>query len=159
MANGQSGFPRNLGDPVVSSALIPAGATGSPTPGPSGALVRRGANRTSERRGTAKRRQRSAAGRAAGGHSALIVPAKLANGPRPEPGEGSEASDHGTLLRNTANASKFDHRVHQTGADSRVGETVAADGVHFAGLPGGHRLAEGSIPAHPQGRRRGRGRG
>jgi hypothetical protein len=38
----------------------------------------------------------------------LIVPTKLANGPRPEPGEGSEASDHGTLLRNTTNASKFD---------------------------------------------------
>ena len=32
--------------------------------------------------GTAKRRQRSAAGRAAGGHRALIVPAKLPNGPR-----------------------------------------------------------------------------
>ena len=55
----------------------------------------------------------------------MIVPAKLANGPRPEPGEGSEASDHGTLLRNTTNASKFDHRVHETGADSSVGETVA----------------------------------
>ena len=62
------------------------------------------------------------------------------------------------LLRNTANASKFDHRVNETGADSRVGETVAADGVHFAGLPDGHRLAERSLPAHPQGRGRGRGR-
>src|SRR5439155_7328585 len=103
-------------------------------------------------RGTAKRRQRNAAGWAAGSHSALIVPTKLANGPRSEPGEGSEASDHGTLLRNTANASKFDHRVHETGADSSVGETVAADGVHLAGLPDGHRLAERSLPAHPQGR-------
>src|SRR5690242_14781595 len=81
MANGHLGFPRNLGDPVVSSAKVPAGATGSPTPGLSGALVRRGAKRTSARGGTAKRRQRSAAGRAAGCHSALIVPAKLANGP------------------------------------------------------------------------------
>src|SRR5262245_56265918 len=149
MANGQSRFPRNLGDPVASAAQIPAGATGSPTPGLGSALVRRGANRTSARCGTAKRRQRSAAGWAAGGHSALIVPAKLANGPRPEPGEGSEASDHGTLLRNTANASQFDYRVHETGADSRAGETVAAEGVHFAGLPDGPRLAEGSVPAHP----------
>jgi len=55
----------------------------------------------------------------------LIVPLKRANGPRPEPGEGSEASDHGTLLRNTTNASTFDPRVHETGADSSVGETVA----------------------------------
>src|SRR5262249_58906507 len=122
MANGHLGFHRNLGDPVVSSAPIPAGATGRPTPGLGGALVRREANRTSERGGTAKRRQRSAAGQAAGCHSALIVPRKRANGPRPEPGEGSGASDHGTLLGNTTNASQFDHRVHETGADSRVGE-------------------------------------
>src|SRR5262249_24406057 len=107
---------------------IPAGVTGSPTPGFGGALVRQRANRTSERGGTAKRRQRSAAGRAAGRHSALIVPAKLANGSRPEPGEGSEASDQGTLLRNTTNASKFDPRVHQTGADSRVGELFSDSG-------------------------------
>src|SRR5215510_3963471 len=81
MANGQSRFPRNLGDPVVSAAQIPAGATGSPTPGPGGALVRRGANRTSARRGTAKRRQRSAVGRAAGSRSALIVSPKQGNSP------------------------------------------------------------------------------
>src|SRR5512135_3011302 len=56
------------------------------------------------------------------------------------------------LLRNTTNASKFDKCVHETGADSSVGETIAADGVHLAGLPGGHRLAEGSVPTHPQGR-------
>jgi hypothetical protein len=31
------------------------------------------------------------------------------------------------LLRNTTNASKFERRVHETGADSSVGETVAAD--------------------------------
>ena len=43
----------------------------------------------------------------------------------------------------TTNASKFDKRVHETGADRRVGETVAADGVHFAGLSDGHRMAEG----------------
>ena len=77
---------------------LPAGDTGITTPGFGGALVRRGAKRTSGRGGTAKRRQRSAAGRAAGSHSALIVPAKLANGSRPEPGEGSEASDQGTAL-------------------------------------------------------------
>jgi hypothetical protein len=35
------------------------------------------------------------------------------------------------LLTNTANASKFDKRVHETGADSSVGETVIAGGVHL----------------------------
>jgi hypothetical protein len=49
-------------------------------------------------RGTAKRRQRSAAGGTAGSHSVLIVPMKLANGSRPEPVEGSETSDHGTAF-------------------------------------------------------------
>ena len=46
------------------------------------------------------------------------------------------------FLGNTTNASKFDNRVHETGTDSSVGETVAADGVHFAGLSDGHRLAD-----------------
>ena len=33
MGKRESGFPRNLGDPVVSTEEIPAGATGQPTPG------------------------------------------------------------------------------------------------------------------------------
>jgi len=99
------GVLQELGRSCRLLSEIPAGDTGLPTPGFNGALVRWGAKRTSERGGTAKRRQRSAAGWTAGSHSALIVPMKLANGPRPEPGEGSEASDHGTLLGNTANAS------------------------------------------------------
>ena len=61
---------------------IPAGDTGLPTPGLGGALFRRGAKRTSGRGGTAKRRQRSAAGRAAGSRSALIIPMKQGNSPR-----------------------------------------------------------------------------
>src|SRR5262249_3128518 len=159
MANGHLGFPRNLGDPVVSSATSRPELPGYQL---QASAAHSSAGERKERvnaRGTAKRRQRSAAGRAAGGHSAWIVPTKPANGPRPEPGEGSEASDHGTLLRNTANASKFDQRVHETRADSSVGETVAAEGGHFAGLLEGPRLAEGSVPAHAQGRRRGRGWG
>src|SRR5689334_13511548 len=137
MANGHLGFPRNLGDPAVPSATSRPELPGHQLPA---SAAHSSAGERKERvnaGGTAKRRQRSAAGRAAGSHSALIVPSKLANGPRPEPGEGSEASDHGTLLRNTANASQFDNRVHQTGADSRAGGTVAAEGVHFAGLPDG----------------------
>ena len=48
-------------------------------------------------RGTAKRRKRSAVGRAAGSHSVLIVPSKPANSPQLEPVEGSETSSHGTV--------------------------------------------------------------
>jgi hypothetical protein len=44
---------------------------------------------------------------------------KPANCPQRKPEEGSEASDHGPLLRNTANASQIDNRVNQTGADSK----------------------------------------
>src|SRR5215469_12590200 len=75
------GVPQELGRSCRFLCEIPAGDTGLTTPGFGGALVRRGAKRTSERGGTAKRRQRSAAGWAAGSHSALIVPMKLANGP------------------------------------------------------------------------------
>src|SRR5262245_48905254 len=99
MANGQSGSPRNLGDPVVSSTTSRPELPGYQLQAPA---AHSSAGERKERvnaGGTAKRRQRSAAGRAAGSHSALIVPAKLANGPRPEPGEGSEASDHGPRSR------------------------------------------------------------
>src|SRR5204863_9543441 len=83
---------------------------------------------------------------------------KPANCPPREPVKGSEASDHGPLLRNTTNASKFGKRVNQTGADSNAGETIAADGLHITGSPAGPRMVEGSVSAHPQGRRCGRGR-
>ena len=36
------------------------------------------------------------------------------------------------LQRNTTKASKFDHRVNETAADSNVGETVTPDGFHVA---------------------------
>src|SRR5262249_14525611 len=55
------------------------------------------------------------------------------------------------VMLKTPNASKFDNRVHETATASGVGETSATDGIHLAGLPDGHRLAEGSLPAHPQG--------
>src|SRR5262245_13639425 len=97
MAIGHLGFPKNLGEPVVSSAH--PGWSHRVTNSRPGRRTRPLRSEPNEcNRGTAKRRQRSAAGWAAGSHSALIVPRKLANGPRPEPGEGSEASDHGTAL-------------------------------------------------------------
>ena len=60
------------------------------------------------------------------------------------------------FLRNTTNASKFDNRVHETGTDSSVGETVTRDGFHLARLSDGHRLVEGSVPTHAHGRCGGR---
>ena len=76
------GVPQELGRSCRFLCEIRAGDTGITTPGLGGALVRRGANRTSERGGTAKRRQRSAAGWAAGSRSALIVTLKHGNSPR-----------------------------------------------------------------------------
>src|SRR6516225_5470562 len=76
------GVPQEPGRSCRFLCEIPAGDTGLPTPGLGGALVRRGAKRTSERGGTTTRRQRSAAGRAAGSRSALIVPLKRGNSPR-----------------------------------------------------------------------------
>src|SRR5215472_4872837 len=76
------GVPQELARSCRFLSELPAGDTGITTPGLGGALVRRGAKRTSERGGTAKRRQRSAAGWAAGSRSALIVPTKRGNSPR-----------------------------------------------------------------------------
>src|SRR6516165_335032 len=75
-ASTEHGRTDNRGSPGTCEILpspprAPGRETGSTTPGLGGALVRRGANRTRGRGGTAKRRQRSAARRVAGGHSAL----------------------------------------------------------------------------------------
>src|SRR6516162_2061672 len=76
------GVPQEPGRSCRLLCAIPVGDTGLTTPGHGGTLVRRGAKRTSGRGGTAQRRQRSAAGRAAGSRSALIVPPKQGNSPR-----------------------------------------------------------------------------
>jgi hypothetical protein len=89
--------PQELGRSCCFLGNIPDGDTGLPTPGLDGALVRRGANYGCTR-GTAKRRKRSAARWAAGSHSVLIVPMKLANFTPLEPVEASETSNHGTVF-------------------------------------------------------------
>ena len=71
----------------------------------------------------------------------MVVLVKPANCPQREPVEGSEASDHGPLLRNTTNASKFGKRVNQTGADSNAGDFSPAQGAYrFAGMQRTHDL-------------------
>jgi hypothetical protein len=96
-------FPRNLGDPVVSSATSRPELPGYQL---QASAAHSSAGERKERvnaGGTAKRRQRSAAGRAAGSRSALIVPSKQGNSPRrtlgrearrrpADPGEGNMGS-------------------------------------------------------------------
>ncbi len=89
------GFPRNLGDPVVSTTIsggvpddqLQAGVTAHITP-----------DRNRVQRGTAERRQRSEAGRTSGSHSVSIVPVKLGNDIRSIPAEGSETSNQRTVF-------------------------------------------------------------
>src|SRR5262249_29405693 len=81
-ANGHLGSPRNLGDPVVSSVTSRPELPGYPL---QASAAHSSTGERQERvnaRGTAKRRQRSAAGRATGSRSALIVPSKQGNSPR-----------------------------------------------------------------------------
>ena len=97
-ANRQWGFPGNLGDPVVSMRTSASGVAE-----PEELLVHRrcvlagGSEAQNASGGTAKRRQRSAAGGTAGSRSALIVPSKRGHGTRPDRVEGSEASDRGIV--------------------------------------------------------------
>ena len=89
------GVPQELARSCRLLGDIPEGGTGLPTPGFDGALVRRGAKTTSATE--VPPTKRSAVGWAAGRHSVLIVPVKLANSPPLEPVEGSETSSHGTV--------------------------------------------------------------
>src|SRR5215469_1079518 len=101
------GVPQELGRSCRLLSEMPAGDTGLTPPGPGGALVRRGANRTSGRGGTAKRRQRSAAGWAAGSRSALIVPWKQGNSPRRTLWREARRRPAGTTEGNMLNTSRF----------------------------------------------------
>ena len=101
------GVPQEPGRSCRLLREIPAGETGLTTPGPDGALVRRGAKRTSGRRGTAKRRQRSAAGWAAGSRSALIVPWKRGNSPRRTPWREARRQSADSTEGNMLNTSRF----------------------------------------------------
>ena len=124
IANGQSWFPRNLGEPCSLLSEFPAGETGLPTPGFGGALVRQGANATSETLRYRQTKETKCGGMAAGRHSVLIVLMKLANSPSWSQWREARRRFMEPFLRNTTNASKFDTRVHETGTDSSVGETV-----------------------------------
>src|SRR6516225_9938058 len=109
------GVPQELARSCRFLSELPAGATGITTPGFGGALVRRGAKRTSERGGTAKRRQRSAAGRTAGSRSALIVPLKQGNSPRRTLSREAKRRPADSTEGNMLNTSRFSHMSTELG--------------------------------------------
>jgi hypothetical protein len=109
------GVPQELGRSCRLLRGIPAGDTGLPTPGRGGALVRRGAKSTSGRGGTAQRRQRSAAGRAAGSRSALIVPSKQGNSPRRTLWREARRRPTGSTEGNMLNTSRFTRMSRELG--------------------------------------------
>ena len=80
MAQKQSGFPRNLGDPAVSTGISrPWERPNQTLPAHRCCVLGGGSETKPHRVGTAKRRQRSAAGWTAGSRSVLIVPTKHGN--------------------------------------------------------------------------------
>jgi hypothetical protein len=101
------GVPQELGRSCRLLCEFPAGDTGITTPGLDGTLVRRGAKRTSERGGTAKRRKRSAAGWAAGSRSDLVVPLKQGNSPRRTLWREAKRQSVGSIEGNMLNTSRF----------------------------------------------------
>ena len=123
-ANGQSRFPRNLGDPVVSSDN--PGRRYRVTNSRPRRCTRPSWSETSEcNRGTAKRRKRSTAGRATGSRSTLIVPMKPGNrsrGTRWRKGK----TERGCLMLDpgpgtTSEASYLEPRITVTTQDSSPG--------------------------------------
>src|SRR5262249_29908658 len=111
-ASTEHGRTDNRGPPGTCEILsppqrAPGRETGSTTPGPGGALVRRGANLTSGRGGTAQRRRRSAAGRAAGRRSAGRVPRKRGNSPGRTPWREARRRPADPTEGNRPNPSRF----------------------------------------------------
>jgi hypothetical protein len=92
------GVPQELGRSCRLRSIIPAGATGTPTPGLSRRRVARWERNDLRQLRYRQAKETKCGGMAAGRHSVLIVPLKLANSTQLEPVEGSEASNHGTVF-------------------------------------------------------------
>ena len=123
-ANGQLRFPKNLGDPVASSATsrLESRVTNSR---PRWRTRPPRSERNECNRGTAKRRKRSAVGWAAGSRSTLIVlmkPGNWSRGTRWREGK----TERGCLMLdpgpgNTSEASYLEPRITATTQDSSPG--------------------------------------
>ena len=89
--------------------------------------------------GTAKRRQRSAAGWAAGCRSALIVLTKQGNERPRGPCGGKRGIGTWTRCWEICRMPGNSESIFTLAAtDSRAGETIATDGIHLPGLSDGH---------------------
>ena len=116
-ANGQLGFPRNLGEPCSLLGEFPAGDTGLPTPGPSGSLVRLGAKQRVQPR-YRQAKETKCGGMAAGRRSALIVLMKQGNSPWRTLWRKAKRRPADLIEGNMPNTSRFDQHVHVTRLDS-----------------------------------------
>lgn len=86
----RSGWPRNLGELVISMAEEPEGRRDNKVRACAETPEDAQERNDGRRRGTAKRRQRSTAGRVTSSLSAPIVPGKQGNGDRTGPCGGKE---------------------------------------------------------------------
>ena len=93
-------------------------------------------------------RQRSAAGRTLGSHSAPIVPWKPGNPDRGDPGEGSGASSYQTVGGKHDGDIGLRNRVHATTTDSTVGETDAGEGIDLPEPAPRFGMVARSLSAH-----------
>ena len=97
IANGSLRFPRNLGDPVASSADSRLETPGYQLQASAAhSSVKERTQRVQPRYRQAK--ETKCGGMAAGRHSVLIVPMRLANSTQLEPAEESETPIHGTVF-------------------------------------------------------------
>ncbi len=142
-AQRQGGFPRNLGDPVVSTGSIGRGYAEPKNPRPFGCASGTERNeRPDAPRGTAARRQRRAAGWTTGSRRAVIVPETRGNGARPDPVEGSAASDHGPVAGTHGKCIEPWFRVNATATD-----TVSDCEPMVRGTVSPHACTYGSVGA------------
>ena len=152
--------PQELGRSCRLLGRIPGGRYRVTNSRPIGACTRSaaGAKSAEWNRGTAKRRQRSAAGRAAGSHSALIVPVKLGNATRAGPSGGKRGTEswnrfekHDECLENSTNVSTKQKRIAELAKQSpQMAFTSLAYLMDIDWL-------KEALPTHPQGRGSGRG--
>ena len=136
-ANRQWWFPRNLGEPCSLLGELPAGSYRITNSRPWRRTCPPGSE-TNECNPRYRQAKGTKCGRmAAGRHSVLIVLMKLANSPQLEPMEGSGTPIHGTVFEKHVECFVIRKRVHETGTDSRVGETVitAVSSIQGACLP------------------------
>jgi len=142
MGKRELGFPRNLGDPVVSTEEIPAGATGQPTPGPTADARSRRRERIAARsRGIVRAKETKRVEK--GGRKSECLDSTEETGelgPR-EPGGGKRGIEYmDSLLGHAPDTWRFDERIDETTTD-----TITITGVVYWWRSGSQRHDLGPI--------------